>query len=291
MFTNKGRVYWLKVYKIPDLARTSRGRAVVNLLELQPDEKILTTIQVRDFDDRFVVFASKRGIVKKTELTAFARPKKTGIIAVGIGEDDELMGVELVSGGDDVVVGTRNGMAIRFNEEDARVMGRTARGVKGIELTGDDEAVGLAVAIDEGSLFTVCENGYGKKTRFSEYRRQKRGGKGLIDIRTTDRNGKVVATLAVSAGDDVMMMTSGGMLVRISTDDLRDIGRNTQGVRVIRVKDEDKVVGAEKVDPDKDENSSDEDENSPSPDVGENLDADSPSSRNEEEGVDSDAEE
>lgn len=247
LFSDRGKVYWLKVYELPDLARTARGKPVVHLLELQKEEKILRMIRVVEFDDRQLLFATRNGKVKKTPLVAYSRPKRTGIKAIKVNEDDELIGVTITSGEDEVVLSTASGMSIRFSEQDARPMGRDAAGVIGIALSADDHVVSMTVANDEGALITVCEHGYGKRTQFSEYRAQKRGGKGLIDIRTTKRNGKVVAARALSGDCDAMLMTSGGMLVRISLENVRPIGRNTQGVRLISVKDGDAVIGMELV--------------------------------------------
>ena len=246
-FTDRGKVYWLKVYEIPDMGRTSLGRAIVNLIPLEKDEQVLTTMQVTEFDERMLIFATKNGIVKKTALSAYSRPKKTGIIAIKIEDGDTLIGVALTRGDDDVILSSANGMAIRFPESDARAMGRNSRGVRGIALEEGDHVVGMVVVREEGSLLTICQHGYGKRTRFEEYRPQKRGGKGLRDIRTTDRNGPVVTALTLVDDPDVMLMTQGGMLVRIGMTEVRDIGRNTQGVRLIRVKDGDQVVGAELV--------------------------------------------
>ncbi len=244
-FTSFGKVYWKKVYEIPDLPRTSKGRAIINLLPLAAEERVLSSIPVREFDDRMVVFATKQGIIKKTALAAYSRPKRNGIIAINIDEDDALIGAALTSGSDDIVLSSRDGMSIRFNESDVREMGRVSRGVKGIALEGDDQVIGMVVVHPDGSLLTVCEKGYGKRTLFSEYRPQRRGGKGLKDIRTTERNGKVVASISTLEEDHVMLLTSGGMLVRIKAADIRPIGRNTQGVRLIRLKEGDRVIGAE----------------------------------------------
>ncbi|MFN0060317.1 MAG: DNA gyrase subunit A [Planctomycetota bacterium] len=248
-FTSHGKVFWLKVYDIPDLPRTSKGRAIINLLQLGEGERVLSSLQVREFDDRMVLLATRNGVIKKTVLTAFSRPKKNGIIAIGIDDGDGLIGAALTSGEDDVVLASESGMSIRFNETDVRATGRGSRGVKGMELDEGDHLVSMVVAPkgSSGSLLTVAENGFGKRTALEEYRIQRRGGKGVIDIRTTERNGRVVASRLVNAGDHVMLMTSGGMLVRIEADSFRDIGRNTQGVRLIRVKDDDRVIGAELV--------------------------------------------
>jgi len=252
-FTDRGKVYWLKVYDIPDMARTALGRAIVNLLPLEPEERVLSSIQVKEFDERMVVFATRNGVVKKTALSAYSRPKKTGIIAIRIEEGDELIGVALTRGEDEVILSTAHGMAIRFKETDVREMGRASRGVRGIALSEGDQVVRMTVVREGGSLLTICQNGFGKRTLFEEYRPQRRGGKGLIDIRTTDRNGPVVTALSIVGDPDVMFMTSGGMLVRIAMRGVRDIGRNTQGVRLIRVKEGDKVVGAELVEDDGEE--------------------------------------
>lgn len=247
LFSDRGKVYWLKVYQLPDMTRTAKGKPVVHLLQLEKEEKILRMIRVAEFDDRQLLFATRLGKVKKTPLVAYSRPKKTGIKAIKINDEDQLIGVAITSGEDEVVLSTASGMSIRFTEKDARPMGRDAAGVNGISLGKDDQVVSMTVVEDDGALLTVCEHGFGKKTMFSEYRMQKRGGKGLIDIRTTKRNGAVVSAKALSGDCDAMLMTSAGMLVRISLADVRPIGRNTQGVRLIKVKKDDRVIGMELV--------------------------------------------
>ncbi|MDE0960352.1 MAG: DNA gyrase subunit A [Planctomycetota bacterium] len=247
LFSDRGKVYWLKVYQLSDMSRTAKGKPVVHLLQLEKEEKILRMIRVAEFDDRQLLFATRLGKVKKTPLVAYSRPKKTGIKAIKINAEDELIGVAITSGENEVVLSTASGMSIRFTEKDARPMGRDAAGVNGISLRGDDQVVSMTVVEEEGALLTVCEHGFGKKTLFSEYRMQKRGGKGLIDIRTTKRNGSVVSAKALSGDCDAMLMTSGGMLVRIPLADVRPIGRNTQGVRLIKVKKDDRVIGMELV--------------------------------------------
>jgi DNA gyrase subunit A len=246
-FTDRGKVHWLKVYDIPMAARTAGGRAIVNLLQLEEGEKITGMIPVREFlEDEYLMMVTRRGKVKKTELTAYRRPLGRGIIALGLDEGDTLIGVGRVKAGDHVVLSTREGMAIRFDESDARPMGRPAHGVKGINLQGDDEVVGMVVANgedDPASLLTVCGNGFGKRTSLTEYRSQSRGGKGLIDIKTTDRNGPVVAVAKVTDADEVMLTTTGGIIIRTRVADISEIGRNTQGVRLIRV-DEGDTVGS-----------------------------------------------
>jgi DNA gyrase subunit A len=244
-FTDRGKVYWLKVYDLPMATRTSGGRAVVNLLQLGEGEKITGLVPVREFrEDECLMMVTRRGTVKKTELPAFKRPLGRGIIALGLDEGDQLIGVARTRAGDQVILSTRQGMAIRFDESDARAMGRSAHGVRGIGLADDDEVVGMVVANgedDPASLLTVCERGFGKRTALTEYRSQNRGGKGLIDIKTSDRNGAVVAIAKVTDGDEVMLTTTGGILIRTAVAEMRLIGRNTQGIRLIRVEDGDSV--------------------------------------------------
>jgi DNA gyrase subunit A len=246
-FTARGRVHWLKVYDIPQLSRTSKGRAVVNVLQLGSREKLAGFLTVRNFDERYVVMASRRGLVKKTPLGAFSHPKRGGIIAASVLDDDELIEVALTTGNDHIVLGTRDGYAIRFKETDVRAMGRTARGVHGIELREDDTVVDMVVADPTATLLTVCENGFGKRTELSEYRVQRRGGMGLINIRTTRRNGKVVALKGVRDSDELMMITAGGQIVRIGLTGIRTIGRATQGVRLISFKQGDHLVAVSRV--------------------------------------------
>lgn len=246
-FTDHGKVYWLKVYDVPIAGRTSGGRAIVNLLQLGEGEKITGLIPVREFhEDECLFMVTRRGTVKKTDLTAFKRPLGRGIIALGLDEGDQLIGVARTKAGDQVILSTRDGMAIRFDESDVRSMGRPAYGVRGINLTDDDEVIGMVVANSEedpASLLTVCAHGYGKRTALAEYRSQSRGGKGLIDIKTTDRNGPVVAIAKVTDADEVMLTTTGGNIIRTRVADISLIGRNTQGVRLIRL-DEGDAVGS-----------------------------------------------
>ncbi|QDU61149.1 DNA gyrase subunit A [Planctomycetes bacterium Pan216] len=246
-FTDLGRCHWLKVYDIPSLSRTSQGRAIVNLLNLRPDEKITSYLPISEFDERFLLMVTRRGIVKKTPLEAFSRPRKEGIIAVNLDENDQLVRVLLVGDGNDVILSTARGMSIRFAQTDVRSMGRTAHGVRGIDLQGEDVVVGGVVIHEGDALLTVCEHGFGKRTPYEEYRTQRRGGKGLIDIKTTERNGPVVAVASVSDDDDVMFISAGGMVVRISAKDISTIGRNTQGVTLMRIGSEDRVVSVAKI--------------------------------------------
>lgn len=280
-FTNKGKVYWRKVYELPQLRRDSRGRAIVNLLQLADGEEIADCRAIRDFsaEDHYLIMATRKGLVKKTDLKAYSRPKKNGIIAIKLREDDELIDVVVTKKGDDILLATASGMAIRFDESDARPMGRNTSGVKGVSLANDDVLVGMVVADPEATLLTVCENGYGKRTSFGmgdetsddetsssmRYRRQKRGGKGIRDIKTTTRNGLVVGILPVTDEDEILMMTSGGKLQRIRCADINPIGRNTQGVRIMTLGSDDALAAIVRVPPDENEDES-ADETPASPD-------------------------
>jgi DNA gyrase subunit A len=284
-FTNRGQLYWLKVYDIPQMSRTSAGRSIANVLSLKPDEKITSLIPVRRFaDDRHLLMATRRGLIKKTALHEYSRPRSGGLIGISLDEGDTLIDVALTQPGDEVVLSTRQGMAIRFDEAQARAMGRNTRGVKGIALQEGDEVVGMVVADPQGYLLTVCENGYGKRTPFGanvageevmeaeaeepveelpeeaaaeeevsrdrpgmRYRKQRRGGKGLRDIRTSERNGLVVNVAAVRDGDDIMLITAQGMVNRTHVDEIRVVGRNTQGVRIMNLNEGDKIASIAKV--------------------------------------------
>jgi DNA gyrase subunit A len=304
--TDQGLVHWLKVYDVPQQGRTSRGRAITNMLTFASGEKITSVIPVREFEENaFLLMATRRGLVKKTSLDAYSRPMKGGIIAIRLEEGDNLIGVVLARPGDEIVLSTKKGKCIRFDESQARAMGRATYGVKGIRLAPDDEVVGMVVVDPEATLLTVCEHGYGKRTPFGtggepeedeaesdvsesdvseseaaaegegvaeqpaaeeaadeseqsaegqpiergnmRYRVQRRGGKGLIDIKTTARNGFVVATAAVKDQDEVMITTARGMLVRTRVSEISVIGRNTQGVRLIRLDEGDTVASLAKI--------------------------------------------
>ncbi len=258
-FTNLGRVYWQKVYDIPSLPRQSKGRAIANLLEMQESEKLAEVLAVRDFEDegKHLFFATCQGVVKKTLLKAFGNVMKKGIIAIGLESKDRLIGVAVTNGNDQILLATRDGMAIRFDESDVRDMGRPAAGVSGADLADKDEIVDLVViphgqetGDNQVTVLTACENGYGKRTPVEEYRLTRRGAKGVINIKTTDRNGPVVGVKAVRDGDELMMITKGGQVVRIGvTGELREMGRNTQGVRLLRLDEKDKLVGVARVVP------------------------------------------
>ncbi len=246
-FTSTGRMYWLKVYDVPSMSRQSKGRAIINLLQMQKDERICAVISVREFDERYLVTATMKGQIKKTILSAYGNPRKGGIQATGLGAGDTVIGAAVTRGDDQVVLCTRDGKAIRFKEANVRSMGRTAGGVRGVNLRKGDEVVGMSVIDPTAALLTVCEHGYGKRTKFEEYRIQSRGGMGIINIRTSGRNGKVVAVKSVRDNDELVLITEGGMVVRIGVSDMRSIGRATQGVRVINLKSKDRVVALAKV--------------------------------------------
>jgi DNA gyrase subunit A len=243
IFTDRGRVYWLKVHEIPEVGPQGRGKAVVNLVQLAPGEKIAAFATAKEFEPgRYVLLATRKGIVKKTELSAFANPRAGGIIALGVEDDDALIEAVLTSGKDKILLATKEGMAIQFEEGDVRPMGRTAYGVKGIELEDTDEVVALEVTSPGGTVLTVSENGYGKRTAIEEYRVQSRGGKGLINIKTTGRNGPVVGVKFLRGDEGVMLITEKGMIIRLNTADISTIGRNTQGVRLIQLEEGDHLV-------------------------------------------------
>jgi DNA gyrase subunit A len=243
IFTDRGRVYWLKVHEIPEVGPQGRGKAVVNLVHLAQGEKIAAFVSVKDFEPgRYVLLATRKGIVKKTEISNFANPRVAGIIALGVEDDDALIEAVLTSGKDEVLLGTREGMAIHFLEEDVRPMGRTAYGVKGIELEEGDEVVGVEVVGAGGTVLTVTINGYGKRTDIDEYRVQSRGGQGVINIKTTGRNGSVVGVKFLRGDEQVMLITEKGMIIRLNTADISTIGRNTQGVRLIQLEEGDHLV-------------------------------------------------
>ena len=244
-FTNQGRVYWLKAYEIPEGSRQSKGKAIVNLLEgLAQGERVQAALAVKDFrEDNFVFFATKKGIVKKTALSEYSRPRVTGIIAVGLEEGDELIGVGMTHGHDEVILAKAHGKSIRFSEEDVRPMGRPATGVKGVELEGDDVVVSLAIVQDKnGQLLTVTEHGYGKRTPVEEYRLQGRGGSGIITIQTTTRNGRVVAVREVKDDDEAIVTSTRGIVIRMPVSTVSVLGRNVQGVRLMTLEQGDRVM-------------------------------------------------
>ena len=246
-FTDAGKVYWLKVHEIPEASRAAKGKALVNLLALSGSEKVTATLPVKEFrDDRYIVMGTKKGVIKKTELSAFSNPRQGGIIALGLEGGDRLIGVQLTDGQREILLGTRQGITIRFKEEEVRAMGRTAYGVKGITLEEGNEVIGMETITPDSttSILTVTEGGYGKRTPVGEYRVQGRGGKGIISVKTTERNGLAIGFLQVRDGDEIMLIAAQGKVLRCKVDDIREIGRNTQGVRILDLDGEgDRVVG------------------------------------------------
>ena len=251
IFTDRGRAYWLKVHEIPDVGPGGKGKAIVNLVHLEPDEKIAALLAVKQFPEQegeqFIVMGTRKGTVKKTDLSAFNNPRPSGIIAMGIEEGDSVIAVELSDGKEQIFIGTHDGMAIRFDETDVRPMGRNAYGVRGISLREGDEVVAMEVVREGGTVLTVAQNGYGKRTGLEEYRLQSRGGVGIINIQTSDRNGKVVGVAYVHDDDELMLISQQGMILRMKAGDIRTIGRATQGVRLIEMEEGDNVVSVAKL--------------------------------------------
>ena len=243
IFSDRGRAYWLKVHEIPDVGPGGKGKAIANLVSMEPGERIAALLAAKEWEpDKFVVMGTGRGVVKKTELAAFSNPRAGGIIAMGVEEGDRLIAAQITDGTGEIFIGTRDGMAIRFAEAEVRPMGRAAYGVRGINLRPGDEVVAMEVVRPEGTLLTVSENGYGKRTELDEYRVQSRGGVGIINIQTTERNGRVVGIASVHDEDELMLVTQQGKILRMVTRDLRTIGRATQGVRLIEMDPDDRVV-------------------------------------------------
>ncbi len=251
IFTDRGRAYWLKVHEIPDVGPGGKGKAIANLVAMEEGERIAALLAVKEFpeqeDQQFVVMGSRKGIIKKTDLSSFRNPRAGGIIAMGVEEGDAVIAVEISDGKEQIFLGTRDGMAIRFDETDVRPMGRTAYGVRGISLRDGDEVVGMEVVREGGTLLTVAQNGYGKRTELDEYRVQSRGGVGIINIQTSDRNGKVVGIAYVHEDDELMIISQQGMILRMRAGDVRAIGRATQGVRMIEMEEGDAVVAIAKL--------------------------------------------
>src|SRR5689334_11207942 len=251
IFSDRGRAYWLKVYEIPDVGPANKGKAIANLVSMEPGEKIAALLAVREWPEeegqQFIVMGTRKGIVKKTDLRAYANPRAGGIIAMGVEEDDAVIAVNNTDGSHEVLIGTREGQSIRFRETDVRPMGRTAYGVKGIELRENDEVVAMETVKPGGLVLTVTANGYGKRTDLEEYRLQTRGGYVIINIQTSDRNGRVVGIAFVTGNDQLMLITQQGQILRIDTGSIRVIGRATQGVRLIDISEGDQVVSMARV--------------------------------------------
>ncbi len=247
-FTSRGRVHWLKVYELPEVGRTARGKALVNLLSISPGERVSAILPVRSFDEEgFVVLATRKGVIKKTALDAYANPRRGGIIAINLSGNDELIGVARTSGSAEIVVASRSGKSIRFHESQVRAMGRTATGVRGIAIREDEGAVGMEVLRPGASILTVTERGYGKRSPLEDYREQNRGGYGIITIKTSARNGPVIAVLQVDDQDEVMLISSGSKVLRLRTDGIPTMGRNTQGVRLMELDADERIVSVARV--------------------------------------------
>ena len=250
IFTDKGKCYWLKVHEVPEGGRAARGRSILNLIQKEKDENISAFVSVKEFkDDLYLVMATEKGTIKKTVLSAYGNVRKGGINAINLAKGDNLIAVRLTDGNNDIVLGTRNGFAIRFNEKDVREMGRTATGVRGVNLGKGDKVVGLVVLKRQASIMVVTEKGYGKRSNMNDYRVTRRGGKGVITVKTSDKVGKMISLMEVVDGDELVIITSHGMVIRQSISDIRVMGRNTQGVRVIKLKDGDKIADISKVIP------------------------------------------
>ncbi len=269
-FTNHGKCYWLKVHRIPNVGRLARGKAIVNLLQLEKEEKIEAFVTVRDFDQpHYVTMVTKKGTIKKSELNAFSRPRVNGIIAIKLLEGDQLIDAQITEGDNDIILATSNGYANRFHETDARSMGRNSQGVRGISLRGNDEVVAMVVVKREGTLLAISANGYGKRSEISSYKVTKRGSKGVITLKTTERNGKLIALLEVVDNDDLMIVTKEGMIIRQAVDKISVIGRNTQGVKLIELNKKDQVFDIARIIADDEEEEIPEDNGSESAENGE----------------------
>ncbi|MFA7227789.1 MAG: DNA gyrase subunit A [Melioribacteraceae bacterium] len=249
-FTDRGKCYWLKVHEIPEGGRATKGRSILNLIEKDKEENITAFVSVKEFtDDKYIVMATEQGTVKKTVLSAYSNIRKGGIIGINLSSNDRLIEAKLSEGNNDIVIGTRDGMAIRFNEKDVRDMGRTATGVRGIKLAKKDVVIGMLVIKNATTLMVVTEKGFGKRSEIEDYRITKRGGKGVITVKTSDRNGKLIAMKEVNDADELVIITTGGMVIRQAVHELRVMGRNTQGVRLIRLNEGDDIADIARVIP------------------------------------------
>jgi DNA gyrase subunit A len=253
-FTDKGKCYWLKVHEIPEGGRATKGRSILNLIEKEKEEKITAFVAVKEFtDDKFILMVTEKGTIKKTVLTAYSNIRRGGILAINLAAGDKLVEAKLSDGNNDVIIGTRNGMAIRFNEKDVRDMGRTATGVRGIKLGKNDVVIGMIVVRNANTLMVVTDKGFGKRSEIEDYRLTKRGGKGVITIKTSDKNGKMIAMKEVNDNDELVIITSNGMVIRQAVKELRVMGRNTQGVRLIRLNEDDAIADIARVIPEEEE--------------------------------------
>lgn len=252
-FTSSGKLHWIKVYDVPEMTRLAKGRSLVNFIRLNQSETITSAVPVGDFNNGFLLMVTQLGYIKKTPLKAFSNPKKGGIIALKLGSGDKLIGVRVTLGKDHIILGTSDGMSIRFPETDVRPMGRGARGVKGMRLRKGDLIKSIVIVEKDTSLLSVCENGFGKRTDFEEYRVQHRGGGGVINIKATDRNGKLIAMKEVKDDDDLILLTSGGIVIRLPVKSIRSVGRNTQGVKLISLEQKDKLAAVARIQHEEDE--------------------------------------
>jgi DNA gyrase subunit A len=268
IFSDRGRAYWLKVHEIPDVGPDGRGKAIANLVSMEEGERIAALLAVKEFEEgKYIVMGTRRGVIKKTELSAFSNPRAGGIIAMGVEEGDAVIAVQISNGSNEIFIGTRSGMSIRFPEDDVRAMGRTAYGVRGISLREDDEVVGMDVLAPGGTILSVTEQGYGKRTDLSEYRVQSRGGIGIINIQTSERNGKVIGVAQVSEDDELMLITQQGKILRMAANTIRAIGRATQGVRLIDIEGDDRAVSIARLEEQVEESKGDEPIAEPMPDA------------------------
>jgi DNA gyrase subunit A len=259
-FSSHGQLYWLKVYRLPQAGRGSRGKPIVNLLPLEEGERITAVLPIREYEnDRYVFMATAQGTVKKTPLAAFSRPRAAGIIAVGLEDGDKLVGVAITDGARDAILCTSGGKAIRFAEDDVRPMGRTAAGVRGIRLPEGEVVISLIIPDKDGLILTASENGYGKLTTEGEFPVHGRGGQGVIAMQTSERNGRLVAATQIATTDELMLMSSSGTLVRTRAEEISVLGRNTQGVRLIRLDESERLIGVEPVEPENGEDAGDAD--------------------------------
>ena len=259
-FTSRGKIYWLKVYELPQASHMSRGKPIVNLLPLEKDERVNAVLPVREYsEDKCVFFATRNGIVKKTPLTAYGNQRANGIWAINLDDDDELVNVEITEGGSDVMLFADSGKCIRFTESNVTCVGRTARGVIGIRLKKGQRVVSMLV-LDEGDILTVTERGYGKRSHPEEHSRQGRGGQGVIGIQTSKRNGALIAALQVTDEDDIMLISDGGTLVRTHANEISTLGRNTQGVTLIRLRKDENLVGLARIQSEDEEDGDTEEE-------------------------------
>lgn len=253
-FTDKGKCYWLKVHEIPEGGRAAKGRSILNLIEKDKDEKITAFVTVKEFsDDKYIVMVTEKGTIKKTVLSAYSNIRRGGINAINLVPGDRLIEAKLSDGNNDIIIGTKNGMAIRFNEKDVRDMGRTATGVRGIKLSKNDAVIGMIVVRNATTLLVVTEKGFGKRSEIEDYRLTRRGGKGVITVKTSDKNGKLIAMKEVNDGDELVIITSKGMVIRQAVSDIRVMGRNTQGVRLIKLNEDDEIADIARVIPEDEE--------------------------------------